>query len=148
MNDTSSPLGLLSFLTFGISVIAAVMAIDMYKLLRTGDFGKTWRLLIIACVMFALLQALKLAELLNFRAMAQFQLSEIVELCFVLALAFAIYQQRSLFSRQPKARHDLEGDEGENEEDEASDEDEDTEPPPQRVWPSVTSSDSKNSAQR
>jgi hypothetical protein len=135
---------LLSFLTFCFSIIAAVLAIDMYKLLRTGDFGKTWRLLIIACVMFALLQALKLAEVLNFHAMAQFHLSEIVELCFVMALAYAFYQQRRLFSRQSKVRREEEH-ESEDERDGHEDEyeyDDETEPVARRTqWPNVTSRD-------
>ena len=65
-DNNDSYIGLLSFLSFGFSVMAAVLAIDMYALLRTGQFGKTWRVLIISTVMFALMQALKLAEILNF----------------------------------------------------------------------------------
>ena len=111
MNNDYSPLGLLSFLTFGLSIIAAVMAIDMYKLLRTGDFGKTWRLLIIASVMFALLQVVKLGEILNFRTMSGYHLSEVVELCFVMALAYAFYQQRKVFTGQCKKALSDEADE-------------------------------------
>jgi hypothetical protein len=149
MNNDYSPLGLLSFLTFGLSIIAAVMAIDMYKLLRTGDFGKTWRLLIIASVMFALLQVVKLGEILNFRTMSGYHLSEIVELCFVMALAYAFYQQRQVFTRQSKKALSDETDE--ETEDEAQyalsddhfedkDDDEDDEDEVQRMqWPDVSS---------
>lgn len=93
-----SPLGLLSFLSFALSIIAAVMAIDMYKLLRTGEFGKTWRLLIIATVMFALLQVLRLARILDFTAINAANLAQVVELCFVITLAYAFYSQRKVFT--------------------------------------------------
>jgi len=110
VND--APLGLLSFLSFAFSVIAAVLAIDMYKLLRTGEFGKTWRLLITASVMLALLQVLRMAEILNFRPIVEAHLSEIVELCFVMSLAYAFYVQRKLFAHEPKhAPEDLAGEE-------------------------------------
>lgn len=105
MGNSTSPLGLLSFLSFAFSIIAAVLAIDMYKLLRTGEFGKSWRLLIIASVMFALLQVLRLAEILNFQAMRAYHLSEVAELCFVIALAYAFYAQRKVFSRESSLEH-------------------------------------------
>ena len=89
--------GLLSFFSFIISVIAAVLAIDLYALLRTGRSGSTWRVLIIASVMFALMQALRLAALLNFTGLGLTRLSEIVELMFVMALAYAFYLQRQVF---------------------------------------------------
>jgi hypothetical protein len=65
IGESGAYLGLLSFLSFGFSVIAAVLAIDMYTLLRTGEMGKTWRVLIIASVMFALAQVIRMAELLT-----------------------------------------------------------------------------------
>jgi hypothetical protein len=149
MNNDYSPLGLLSFLTFGLSIIAAVMAIDMYKLLRTGDFGKTWRLLIIASVMFALLQVVKLGEILNFRT-SGYHLSEIVELCFVMALAYAFYQQRRVFTGQSKKAHLDETDEeaedeapyvlsGDHLEDAESDEDDGEDEVRLTQWPDVSS---------
>lgn len=96
--SAESPLGLLTFLSFGFSIIAAVLAIDMYKLLRTGGFGRTWRLLIIASVMFVLLQVLRLGEVLNFEAVTEAHLAQIVELCFVITLAYAFYNQRKAFT--------------------------------------------------
>ena len=98
MQGEASPLGLLSFLSFCFSIIAAVLAIDMYRLLRTGEYGRTWRLLIIATVIFALLQVLRLAETLEFRPLDISQLVQIVELCFVISLAYAFYLQRKLFT--------------------------------------------------
>lgn len=104
-----SPLGLLSFLSFAFSVIAAVLAIDMYKLLRTGGFGKTWRVLITASVMLALLQVLRMAEILNFRAIEEAHLGQIVELCFVMTLAYAFYCQRQVFSNQNQEKNPASG---------------------------------------
>ena len=127
-----APLGLLSFLSFVFSVIAAVSAIDMYKLLRTGEFGKTWRLLIIASVMLALLQVLRMAEVLNFRPVQEAHLAQIVELCFIMSLAYAFYLQRKLFSREPKrpAMEDDENfldDDADDAHDESASEDDETE---------------------
>ena len=104
MNDSAeTSLGLLTFLSFGISVIAAVLAIDMYKLLRTGESGKPWRFLIIASVMLVLLQVLRMAEVLNLRGFEEAHLGEIVELCFVMTLAYAFYRQRKIFTSAFKA---------------------------------------------
>lgn len=96
---SGATIGLISFLAFGISVIAAVVAIDMYKLLRTGEFGSSWRILIIASVIFCLVQALRLAELFEWGGLEMIHLSEIADLIFVLALAHAFYLQRRVFSQ-------------------------------------------------
>jgi hypothetical protein len=105
--NKESTIGLLSFLSFAFSVVAAVLAIDMYALLRTGQFGKTWRVLIIASVMFALMQALRMGELLNLEALNRYHLSQIVELMFVMSLAYAFYLQRSVFTGMKKERTTL-----------------------------------------
>jgi hypothetical protein len=101
--DNGAYLGLLSFLSFGLSVIAAVLAIDMYTLLRTGEFGKSWRVMIIASVMFALVQALRMAEHLEWK-FADYGLSQIAELMFVMALAYAFFLQRRTFTRAATLR--------------------------------------------
>jgi hypothetical protein len=103
LGDSGAYLGLLSFFSFSFSVIAAVLAIDMYTLLRTGELGKTWRILIIASVMFALAQVVRMAELLNWR-MSEYGLSQIVELVFVLALAYAFFLQRQTFTQAAQLR--------------------------------------------
>lgn len=153
MNGEASTVGWLSFLSFAFSVFAAVLAIDMYKLLRTGDFGKTWRLLIIASVMFVLLQVLRLAELFNFRAMREYHLSEIVELCFVMILAFAFYQQRNVFAHEHKihrsqeleieelenSQHAVDGDEFDDDAPNTDDlEDDETGIKPPAQWPQIS----------
>lgn len=96
-------LGLLTFLSFTFSIIAAVLAIDMYTLLRTGEFGKTWRVIIIASVMYALLQALRLAETFNWYV-ALHGLSQIAELMFALSLTYAFYLQRNAFTLAARLR--------------------------------------------
>ena len=103
IGESGAYLGLLSFLSFGFSVIAAVLAIDMYTLLRTGEMGKTWRVLIIASVMFALAQVIRMAELLNWRT-SDYGLSQIVELVFVLALSYAFFLQRQTFTQAAELR--------------------------------------------
>jgi len=100
-------MGLLSFLAFGISVIAAVIAIDMYKLLRTGEFGGSWRILTIASVIFTLIQALRLAELTEWGGVEMHQLAEIADLIFVMALAYAFYLQRRVFRMDAPAATDI-----------------------------------------
>ena len=104
--NSGSYIGLLSFLSFGFSVIAAVLAIDMYRLLRTGEYGRTWRLLIITCVMFALMQVLRMGDYLNWTPFNSFSLSQIVELAFVIALAYTFYLQRRVFTLAAKFRQD------------------------------------------
>jgi ABC-type multidrug transport system fused ATPase/permease subunit len=98
--------GLLTLLSFGLSVLAAVCAIDMYTLTRTGEYGKTWRVLIIASVMFAFVQVLRIAELLNWQALTYYHFSEIVEMMFVMALAYAFFLQRRAFHHAMTLRRD------------------------------------------
>ena len=97
MGDNQGYVGVLSFCSFLFSVIAAVLAIDLYALMRTGRSGSAWRVLVIASVIFALMHVLRLAELLRFGAFPIANLSEIVELMFVISLAYAFYLQRKAF---------------------------------------------------
>jgi hypothetical protein len=98
--------GVLAFFSFAGSVVAAVLAIDMYALSRTGEFGPTWRVLIIAAVMFALVQALRMVTFFDWAALERYGLSQIVELMFALCLAYAFYLQRRAFSSRSKLRSD------------------------------------------
>lgn len=98
--------GVLAFLSFAASVVAAVMAIDMFALTRTGEFGPAWRVLIIATVMFALVQALRIASFFDWSALQRYGLSQIVELMFALSLAYAIFLQRHAFSSRSQLRRD------------------------------------------
>lgn len=86
-------LGALSF--FG-SVVAALLALNLYSLLRTGKVGASWRVLIIASFIFAVLQATRLLEVV-FPLPDEVPLSSVIELVFILALAYAFFLQRRLF---------------------------------------------------
>lgn len=102
MEVTSSYLGLMTFLSFVLSVGAAALAINLYALLRTGSVGASWRILIIASVMFALLQAVRLAEFLGMPFSEKLHLSSIIELAFVLTLAYAFWLQRQVFAGESR----------------------------------------------
>jgi hypothetical protein len=102
--ETAPYAGIITFFTFALSVIAAVLAIDMYALLRTGEFGRVWRILIIASVMFALAQAMRLANWLEWDVVRQFYLADIAQLAFALMLGYAFYAQRVVFSQRDKNR--------------------------------------------
>ncbi len=91
---------LFSFIT---SIGAAVLAINLYPLLRVGRTGASWRVLIIAAVLFALMQALRFCETVGVPYMSALQLSSIVELVFGLALAYAFFLQRQVFT---EAQHE------------------------------------------
>lgn len=104
IGSNGSYTGFLTLGAFALSVIAAVMAIDMFRLLRTGQTGRSWRVLIIASVIFALMQALRLGEYFDWKTLNKYALSQIVELIFALALAYAFYLQRKAFSAAPHLR--------------------------------------------
>ena len=113
MNTEISYVGLMALFTFLLSVSAATLAINLYSLYRTGRMGASWRVIIIATVMFALLQAVKLAEL-DISAVNALHLSSIIELAFVLLLLYAFHLQHQVFATEQRLRKDH--DEGELEE--------------------------------
>lgn len=82
---------------FLLSAGTAALAINLYSLLRTGRMGASWRVLIIASVLFSLVQALRLAEIRGWHYVEVFHLSSVVEIAFVLSLAYAFYLQRQVF---------------------------------------------------
>jgi hypothetical protein len=114
MNATFSYVGITALLSFFISVGAAVFAINLYSLLRTGRVGASWRVLIIATVMFALGQAVRLAEIFGVPLASDLHLSSVIELAFVISLLYAFYLQRQVFENE-KRREDT-GETGEEEE--------------------------------
>ncbi len=91
-----SPVAVAAFLSFVLSLGAAVLAINLYSLLRTGRMGASWRVLIIASVLFALLQALQFTEAVSPVANS-IHISSVVEVVFALALAYAFWLQRQVF---------------------------------------------------
>lgn len=111
MNETSSFVGITALLSFMLSVGAAVLAINLYALLRTGRVGASWRVLIIASVMFALLQAVKLAEMMDVSVAAQLHLSSVVELAFAVTLLYAFFLQREVFTSERRGAQEEEEEE-------------------------------------
>ena len=110
---------LFSFLT---SIGAAVLAINLYPLLRVGRNGESWRVLIIAAVLFALMQVLHFCEIIGVPYMSALRLSSIIQMVFGLALAYAFFLQRQVFieaqheARTQKRRKSDRSAEPENEE--------------------------------
>ncbi|BCM89868.1 hypothetical protein IAD21_01716 [Abditibacteriota bacterium] len=101
---------LTAFVSFVLSVGAAALAIRLYSLLRTGQMGASWRVLIIASVLFALLQTVRLAEAVS-PSVRMMHFSSVVEVVFILALAYAFWLQKQVFEEhsrrsQPKERED------------------------------------------
>ena len=83
--------------SFFISIGAAVLAINLYPLLRVGRTGASWRVLIIAAVLFALMQLIHFCEIIDVPYLSALQLSSVVQLMFGLALAYAFFLQRQVF---------------------------------------------------
>lgn len=96
-NINAASVQLLTLFSFAASVIAAVLAIDTYRLLRTGEVGNVWRILIVASVLFTFTLALRLAESFDWNGIAHLHLSRVGELIFVSALAYSFYLQRRAF---------------------------------------------------
>ena len=107
----SSSVVLTAFLSFVLSIGASILAINLYSLLRTGHMGASWRVLTIAAVIFSLLQAVKLFEIVI--PAAQLHLSAVVEVIFIIALAYAFYLQRCVFQEFHARRVETERDEDE-----------------------------------
>ncbi len=109
----SSTAVLTAFVSFSLSVGAAALAIRLYSLLRTGQMGASWRVLIIASVLFALLQTVRLVEAVSHSANA-IHFSSVVEVVFILTLSYAFWLQKQVFEEHFRAqRKDSEEDEDE-----------------------------------
>lgn len=93
-----------SFLSFIIVLFAAVWAVELYRLLKTGEIGKTWRVLIVATLVFAVHEILAMAETFGYieRTLA----TDLTDLVFVFLLAYACYLQRRAFFTPHLYRHD------------------------------------------
>lgn len=87
---------LTAFVSFSLSVGAAALAIRLYSLLRTGEMGRSWRVLIIASVLFALLQTVRLTEAVS-PSVRELHFSSVVEVVFILALSYAFWLQKQVF---------------------------------------------------
>jgi hypothetical protein len=104
-NTPATYFGILNFLTFVLSIIGAVLAIDMYGLMRVGQSGRTWRILVIASVLFVLLQVLRMIETFLHLEIAN-ELSQIATLIFAIAFAYAFYRQRAVYACKSKREND------------------------------------------
>lgn len=98
-NINAASVQFLALISFAVSVVAAVLAIDTYRLLRTGQVGNVWRILIVASVLFAFTLALRLAENFDWNGLGALHLSGIGELLFVFALAYSFSLQRRAFTQ-------------------------------------------------
>ncbi len=86
---------LMSLISFFVAVVAAVWAVEMYRLLRAGEGGKAWRVLVIASVVFAVHELYSIG-----RGAGVFQFEGIAEatsMAFAALLAYAFYTQRRAF---------------------------------------------------
>lgn len=107
-----------AFVSFALSVGAAALAIRLYSLLRTGQMGASWRVLIIASVLFALLQTIRLVEAASPQAYS-LHFSSVVEVVFILALAYAFWLQKQVFEEHHRPQLQMfAGEEHEREDDE------------------------------
>lgn len=109
----SSSIVLTAFLSFVLSIGASLLAINLYSLLRTGHMGASWRVLTIATVIFSLIQAVKLFEIVF--PGTGWNLSAIVEMIFIIALSYAFYLQRRVFMEFHTQRVQMESSDDENE---------------------------------
>ena len=105
-NINATYVQLLTLLSFSMAVVAAVLAVDMYRLLRTAEVGHSWRILCIASVVFALTLALRMAEMFDWGGLKSYELSRYGEAMFVFALAYAFYLQRKVFSHPKELREE------------------------------------------
>lgn len=103
-NINAAYLQLLTLVSFFMAVVAAVLAVDMYRLLRTAEVGNSWRILCIASVLFALTLALRLAEFFDWGGLKSYELSRFGEAMFVFALAYSFHLQRKAFSHAKELR--------------------------------------------
>lgn len=82
-------------LTFFVAIFATVWAVELHNLLKTGEVGKTWRVVTIATILFAVIEVIKFAEL--FQYFPVLHIHEYLELPFIFLLAIACYMQRKAF---------------------------------------------------
>lgn len=85
----------LLLLTFFAAIFATVWAIELYSLLKTGEVGKTWRVIVVATILFAVSEVFKFGELLGY--LPQHHVNDYLELPFIIILATACYMQRKAF---------------------------------------------------
>ncbi len=92
----SQAVAVLQALTFITAAFCAIVAAQLYLLLKTGEVGKTWRFLIMAVLLFALHSAIGFLQTIG----AQYPpiLYEGTKFAVILCLAWAFYIQLRIFA--------------------------------------------------
>ena len=95
----------LEFLSFMVAIFAAVVALQLYALLKTGEIGRTWRVLILGAGIFALHTLIGIGHYFDyFDDHGTYELSQL--LC-IIVLAYAFWLQRSAFCRPRVHREEI-----------------------------------------
>ncbi|MBI3920181.1 MAG: hypothetical protein HY318_02090 [Armatimonadetes bacterium] len=105
MQTTTYPLLIVQALTFIAAIFATIWAIELYSLLKTGEVGKTWRVVVIATLLFAVSEIEKFGE--TYQYLPTLNLHEYLDLPFILLLAIACYMQRKAFFMPQHFRRSL-----------------------------------------
>lgn len=84
-----------ALVSFIVSLLAAIWALELYQLLRTGAIGKSWKILIAAALVFMVHEVTNIVRI--FGSFGDFGLYDATKLLFVLLLAWGFYAQRHVF---------------------------------------------------
>ena len=95
MDRITYPQMIVQGLSFFAAIFATVWAVELYRLLRTGEVGRTWRVIIAATILFAVGEVLKFGELFEF--LPRLGMFNYLHLPFIILLAYACYAQRKAF---------------------------------------------------
>lgn len=100
---------ILSLLTFFIAIFAVVLAFQLHALLRTGAIGHTWKIIIVASVVYGIGELLRFGEVWELVEPEVFLAGEnATRLVFIALLAWALYVQRQAFFRPNLYRYSQE----------------------------------------
>jgi len=85
-----------ALVSFIVSLLAAVWALELYQLLRTGAIGKSWKILIAAAIVFMVHEVTNIVRI--FGTFSDLGLYDATKVLFVLLLAWGFYVQRDVFN--------------------------------------------------
>ncbi len=86
---------LVALVAFVFSLLAAIWALELYQLLRTGAIGKSWRVFIVAALVFMVHEVTHMVRI--FGAFDDLGMYEATKLIFVALMAYGFYAQRRVF---------------------------------------------------
>lgn len=94
-------MGSLQLVNFVVALFAALVALQLYSLLRTGSVGRTWKILIVGAVILvvhavAAFMIHCFPEGVGTMPFAQ-SVSEVLKTAFVFTLAWGLWMQRQAF---------------------------------------------------